>query len=463
MKFIYLIFFFLILLSIITIIIYRKRNTKNSKDCVVSEWVYGKCDRTTGYVLKNREVISQPENGGKSCPLLEDKEACFDRDCKVGEWEDISGGCDRTTGILKKIRPIITDYVGKGTKCPPLEKEVDCPRDCKLTEWSDWTRCDRTIGRTSRTREIYLAQRDGGNACPTNLREEKDCEKDCETSPWGVWSCDRNTGIKKRTRSVISPAIRGGDCITEEVGECERDCKLGGWKQWSCDRATGIQKRTKAITISALRGGNCLVEEEKKNCDPFYSLTSLEKTKNNPASNCTYGIIKNINNDTDGIFVRSGCQESEFLANGNTPIYCSNNEGTLNYCVPKGEVFHVKKKSGEINKEDAENVCKEYNSRVAKMNDLRTAILYGGDWCNGGWLSDSDKIFYPNQIVRDNCGNDGNILSWSSKPNAKIVEKDDNRNVGVNCYGKRPEYANEGHEVLPFSQHLNPVKTSMYN
>jgi hypothetical protein len=480
MKFIYLIFFFLILLSIITIIIYRKRNVKNSKDCIVSDWVYRKCDRTTGYVLKNREVISHPENGGKSCPPLEDKEECFDRDCKVGEWEDISGGCDRTTGILKKIRPIINDYVGKGTKCPPLEKEVDCPRDCKLTEWSDWSQCDKTIGKKTRKREVYLAQRDGGNGCPTNLLEEENCEKDCETGPWGVWQCDRTTGIKKRTRSVITPAIRGGDCKTEEIGECEKDCETGSWGLWQCDRTTGVRKRTRPTISPALRGGDCKTEE-KSQCATNNAITSLTKTTQISGSACnpspnkfsdrlteeqindtsySYGVV-NLNG-IDGMFVKNGCRAKFSTNPGNLPIYCDSHDLILNYCIPKAEVFHVKKETGQINENEKESICNQYDSDLAKLRDLRTAIYHGADWCNPGLVSDprsQGKVYFPNKTLRENCTTPQDIeLSWSLIP-GRIMERNSGSNNGVNCYGVKPTTPLPGHTILNFNQE----KTSMYH
>lgn len=72
------------------------------------------------------------------------------------------------------------DMLGKETS-----KKLRSPRDCKVSEWGEWSTCSKTcnIGQVERRREIIKRQRRGGAKCPPLLETRwcgsiKDCPKE---------------------------------------------------------------------------------------------------------------------------------------------------------------------------------------------------------------------------------------------------------------------------------------------
>lgn len=67
----------------------------------------------------------------------------------------------------------------------------ECPTDCKMTDWSDWTDCSTKCdpGRESRTRQVQTWHKNGGMTCPDlqqtrscNLDHHDKCSYDCTPS-----------------------------------------------------------------------------------------------------------------------------------------------------------------------------------------------------------------------------------------------------------------------------------------
>lgn len=109
-------------------------------DCVVSDWFeWTNCDKRcgTGSQTRERSIITQPLRGGLACPVLTEKRAC-------------------------KIK--------------------DCPVDCVVSEWSEWSDCNKTCGggTQNRTKRIITNAQYGGTICPplTSLTESRDCNID---------------------------------------------------------------------------------------------------------------------------------------------------------------------------------------------------------------------------------------------------------------------------------------------
>jgi hypothetical protein len=90
--------------------------------------------------------------------------------------------------------------------------------------------------------------------------------------------------------------------------------------------------------------------------------------------------------------------------------------------------------------EDAQAICKSYDSTLATYDQMEQAYRDGADWCNYGW-SDGQMAFFPTQKAtwqelqkspsrKNSCGRPGINGGYMDNPNMKY---------GVNCYGKKPK------------------------
>jgi hypothetical protein len=96
-------------------------------------------------------------------------------------------------------------------------------------------------------------------------------------------------------------------------------------------------------------------------------------------------------------------------------------------------------------KDQASNICSQYNAQVATLDQLKQAQLMGADWCATGWVSDSDSAIYPiTTSTQGGCGNgQTGIMFWTPSDNKAIV----------NCYGIKPDQTQyPSGTIRPFSQ-----------
>ena len=125
-----------------------------------------------------------------------------------------------------------------GNHCPHLTEsgscnEHECPKHCKVSEWSAWSKCNAKCGGGMRyhTRDIVIDSEFGGRRCPDLQKKEtcntQPCPVDCRTSEWSAWSaCDRTCGggAQRSTRSGVKEARHGGvPCSRTKMGR-ERQC-----------------------------------------------------------------------------------------------------------------------------------------------------------------------------------------------------------------------------------------------
>lgn len=105
-------------------------------------------------------------------------------DCMVSPWTEWSA-CSVTCGKGEstKTRMIKQEAENGGQKCPRLEKtrlcniDSNCPVDCKLGEWGEWSPCSQTCGDNAvqlRRRPRLTKPKNGGLACPSK-REKRFC------------------------------------------------------------------------------------------------------------------------------------------------------------------------------------------------------------------------------------------------------------------------------------------------
>ncbi|NXI00962.1 SPON1 protein, partial [Pachycephala philippinensis] len=110
-----------------------------------------------------------------------------------GEWDECSASCG--TGMKRRHRMIkMTPADGSMCKAETTEAEKcmmpECPIDCELTEWSQWSECNTSCGKGHmiRTRMIKIEPQFGGTACPETVQRTK-----CR-----VRKCLRGPGMEKR-------------------------------------------------------------------------------------------------------------------------------------------------------------------------------------------------------------------------------------------------------------------------
>lgn len=94
-------------------------------DCQVGQWSsWGTCSKECdrGSQVRTRPVVTQPENGGQSCPHTSEVQQCnmqsCDQDCVLSDWSDwgqCSKSCDK--GWKIKTRNVLVPSSGAGS-CP---------------------------------------------------------------------------------------------------------------------------------------------------------------------------------------------------------------------------------------------------------------------------------------------------------------------------------------------------------
>eukprot|EP00930_Biecheleria_cincta_P073322 TRINITY_DN6062_c0_g2_i1.p1 TRINITY_DN6062_c0_g2~~TRINITY_DN6062_c0_g2_i1.p1 ORF type:complete len:1830 (-),score=240.41 TRINITY_DN6062_c0_g2_i1:94-5583(-) len=267
-------------------------------DCLFHPWhQWTSCSATcgAGRYTRIRRVVREAKWGGLACQGVTQEtktclaEPCDAKPCKVSAWTEWSSQVAHQASNDKQLfrsRSILTPPGPGGSACPSgLEetKGVEKPqaRDCILSEWSLWSRCDKTCegGQKMRHRTLEEPSELGGSCGHHILSEVAPCNtgpcssspsSDCRLSNWGEWSkCDARCGegSKKRMRSIVAEAtLRGQGCTgpLREMASCLEshcnivDCRWGEWAQWSdcsCECGGGTKRRSRSVAEAPRNGG----------------------------------------------------------------------------------------------------------------------------------------------------------------------------------------------------------------
>jgi len=102
------------------------------------------------------------------------------------------------------------------------------------------------------------------------------------------------------------------------------------------------------------------------------------------------------------------------------------------------QVFHVP--GNEYTYDDAKDVCKAFDARLASYDEMEKAYDNGGEWCSYGW-SDKQMALFPTQKNtwnrlqqikghENDCGRPGINGGFIANPDVRF---------GINCYGFKPK------------------------
>uniref|UniRef100_A0A8C4I3Y1 Spondin-1 n=1 Tax=Dicentrarchus labrax TaxID=13489 RepID=A0A8C4I3Y1_DICLA len=208
--------------------------------CMMSEWIsWSACSVSCGMGMRSRErYVKQYPEDGSLCQLnTEETEKCVVNDecytipCMLSPWSDWSE-CSVTCGrgMRTRQRMLKSDPAECNEELEQTEKCMlpECPVDCMLSEWSEWSECNKSCGKghTIRTRMLKLEPQFGGSACPETIQRKKckirKCGKKsketrghrmllsfvptgCRMQPWTIWTdCTKQCGggIQERFMAV---------------------------------------------------------------------------------------------------------------------------------------------------------------------------------------------------------------------------------------------------------------------
>ena len=109
-----------------------------------------------------------------------------------------------------------------------------------------------------------------------------------------------------------------------------------------------------------------------------------------------------------------------------------------NLQIDQNEVFNVGGNHYTYN--DAEAICKSFDSELADYDQIENSYNNGGEWCNYGWSKDQMALFptqkntwnklQDNDKTKNNCGRPGINGGFMANPALRF---------GVNCFGKKPD------------------------
>jgi len=193
-----------------------------------------------------------------------DAGSAFFQDCEVSAWdpEECTKVC---AGGDQKLSRSVLVHPNGGAKCLPLGaerrcNEFPCPVDCKLHDWSEWSKCSAECGGgvQQRLREVKQAMKYGGKPCGKTSQAQacnpQACEKDCDLSSWSDWgACSKNCdgGTKKRSKFVKKQPEGEGECAGQWSSKRlqYKQCSMTRCKTASLDKPMGCAETLDVVLL----------------------------------------------------------------------------------------------------------------------------------------------------------------------------------------------------------------------
>eukprot|EP00090_Calanus_glacialis_P045441 TRINITY_DN8432_c0_g1_i1.p1 TRINITY_DN8432_c0_g1~~TRINITY_DN8432_c0_g1_i1.p1 ORF type:complete len:1537 (-),score=130.83 TRINITY_DN8432_c0_g1_i1:368-4978(-) len=311
-------------------------------DCIVSTWTEWTscpapiCSSPHHHLRlplkqRNRTVIADSGKGGQTCPptdSLMEMGACpnMNGPCewfswKAKEWEECQLAPGYSCGKGLQTRKVYcqdnSGQIVPDWRCTKLETvvkrrncEVLCPRNCEVSDWTEWSKCPDMCQKGSseggvllmeiqrRERIVLVTPTSGGNMCPESF-QVRPCPLlagSCRQAKWhpGDWTnCTLPSGMTcgegLRTRDLscaksgllslpMVDCLLTGQAIPRQTETCHVDCsdnncKLSAWTAWSaCPQACGSSRYRERKQIDDTKCQNKSLDskqDEQCSCDKY--------------------------------------------------------------------------------------------------------------------------------------------------------------------------------------------------
>ncbi|XP_030267680.1 thrombospondin type-1 domain-containing protein 7A [Sparus aurata] len=239
----------------------KRDQCKNNQVYPLSETQYCPCNKYNAQPLGNWSDCVLPE-GGRMEGQLGMRVQGDIKECGQGYRYQATVCYDQDNRIVETSRCNSHGYIEEACIIP-------CPSDCKLSEWSNWSRCSKSCGSGVKVRSKWLREKpyNGGRPCPkldhvnqAQVYEVVPCLSNCGqyvwvAEPWSVWRVSNvdlrdNCGEGVQTRKVRcmlntidgpSEQVEDYLCDPEDMPlgarnsqlPCPEDCVLSDWGAWS--------------------------------------------------------------------------------------------------------------------------------------------------------------------------------------------------------------------------------------
>lgn len=218
----------------------------------------------------NAEVECESEMGAQDCEfgLWSEWEECSSscngarkRTRAIARYSAYGGAqCHGSIAETSRCNP------GPDDQGPPMGCVSGAPVHCVQWPATDWSPCSASCGTGHQTRryEVAVQPAFGGKSCQHPLEETRECqalqeciveERDCELTDWQAWSrCDPFTAQRYRKRHVKHAQVGAGKACEGDLSEtetCSRQCEdktyfcaWATWEEWSaCSESCGTRGR----------------------------------------------------------------------------------------------------------------------------------------------------------------------------------------------------------------------------
>nr|XP_020855680.1 thrombospondin type-1 domain-containing protein 7A isoform X4 [Phascolarctos cinereus] len=275
----------------------KKDKCRNSQLYPLIDTHFCPCDKYNAQAVGNWSDCILPE--GKVEVLLGMKVQGDIKECGQGYRYQAMACYDQNGRLVETSRCNSHGYIEEACIIP-------CPSDCKLSEWSNWSRCSKSCGSGVKVRSKWLREKpyNGGRPCPkldhvnqAQVYEVVPCHSDCSqyiwvSEPWSVCKVTvvdmkENCGEGVQTRKVRCmqntadgpfETVEDYLCDPEEMPLGSRECKLpcpedcvtSEWGPWSrcslpCNQST-FRERLADPLRQADEGKPCHDITEKEPC-----------------------------------------------------------------------------------------------------------------------------------------------------------------------------------------------------
>ncbi|XP_039199733.1 thrombospondin type-1 domain-containing protein 7A isoform X1 [Crotalus tigris] len=306
----------------------KKEKCKNPQLYPLIETQFCQCDKYNAQPVGNWSDCILPE--GKVDILMGMKVQGDIKECGQGYRYQAMACYDQSNRLVETSRCNSHGYIEEACIIP-------CPSDCKLSEWSNWSRCSKSCGSGVKVRSKWLREKpyNGGRPCPkldhvnqAQVYEVVPCHSDCGqyigiTEPWSVCKVTNvdlkeNCGVGVQTRKVrcMQNTVDGPSDIVEDylcdqeempigarkcILPCPEDCVISEWGHWSrCSlpcNGSSVRERSAKILRLPQEGKACpsTMETEpchlNKNCYHYdYNVTDWSTCQLSEKAVCGIGI-----------------------------------------------------------------------------------------------------------------------------------------------------------------------------